>query len=202
MPLEDLSHQAGPVTLEAHPRTRFELLARVHQRFPHLGAATSRLGMPNSQCANFQAPNQKTFDGAAAGHTMAKQPRREHTRVIDDEQVASAQMRWQLIEGGVLRLFRRAVEHDQTRAAACGGRILSDQILGELEVEVADVHDPKKRPRLVRPRLARMPFQRSPTLEIRWRTLSSLKSSMRAPFSTSPQVNGTETVASGFGRTE
>jgi hypothetical protein len=45
--------------------------------------------------------------------------------------------------------------------------MLRDQLLRELEVEVADVHDPKKRPRLVRPRLARMPFQRSPTLAIR-----------------------------------
>src|SRR5262245_65799707 len=133
---------------------------------------------------------------------MAKQSRGEHARVVDDEQVALPQMRGQVIERRVLRPLRGAIEDNQPGAATFRGRMLSNQLFGKLEVEIADVHDPKKRPRLVRPRCASRPFQRSPTLAIRWRTLSSRKSSMVAPFSTSPQVNGVDTVAIGLGLTE
>ena len=98
---------------------------------------------------------------------MTKQPRGEYACVVDDEQIAPSQMRRQPIERRMLRLPGRAVEDDEPRAAALGRRMLRDQLLGKLEVEVADVHDPKKRPRLVRPRVASRPFHRSPTLAIR-----------------------------------
>ena len=133
---------------------------------------------------------------------MTEEPRREHARVVQDQQIATTEMRRQTIERRVLGALPSTIEHDESRAATLGWRVLSDQLLGEMEIEIADVHDPKKRPRLVRPRLASRSFHRSPTFAIRWRTLSSLKSSIFAPRSTSFQVSGVDTVASGLGLTE
>src|SRR5262245_20678009 len=137
----------------------------MHQTFPDLGA--SRLGIPNSQRPNVQTANQQTLNSAAALNAMTEQPRREHARVVQDQEIAATEVRRQLIEHRVLRRLRRAIEHNETRATALGGRMVSNQLLGQFEVELVDVHDPKKRARLVRPRLASSPFHRSPTLAIR-----------------------------------
>ena len=98
---------------------------------------------------------------------MAEQPRREDSRVVHDEQVATTEMSRQLIECRVLSSARGAIDDDEPGCTAFGGRMSRDQLLRKIEVEVADVHDPKKRARLVRPRLPRMGFHRSPTLAIR-----------------------------------
>ena len=153
--------------------------------------------MPNSQLANQQA-----LDGAAARHAVSEQAGREDTRVIQHQEIAATEMGREPIEGRVFPGTRRTIDDDEARGAALGGRMLSDQLFGEIEIEVADVHDPKNRPRSVRPRLPSSGFHRSPTLAIRWRTLSSLKSSICAPFSTSFHVSGVDTVARGLGRTE
>ncbi len=60
----------------------------------------------------------------------------------------------------------------------------------------------EERSRLVRPFAASSGFHRSPSFAMRSRTLSSRKSSIRTPFSTSSHVSGVDTVAFGFGRTE
>jgi hypothetical protein len=57
-------------------------------------------------------------------------------------------------------------------------------------------------PRSNRPRAAVSGFQRSPSLATRRGTSSTVKSSIRIPFSTSLHVTGVDTVASGRGRGE
>ena len=193
--MEHLALESQTITLEHHLRTGLELLTRMHEGFP-------LLGIPDARWPDSQAPDQQTLDGAAAWHPVSEQPRGEDTRVVQHQEVAPAKMRRKPIEGRMLPCPCRTIDDDEARRAALGGRVLSDQLLGEIEIEVADVHDPKKRPRSVRPRLSSSGFHRSPTLAMRWRTLSSLKSSILAPFSTSFQVSGVDTVARGFGRTE
>jgi hypothetical protein len=99
------------ISLETHVRTGLELLPGVHQRFPHLGGSLgTRLGI---QCANFQAANQQTLNGPATRHAMTEQSRGKHARVIDDDQIATIQMQWQLREHRVVCLFRRPIEDDE-----------------------------------------------------------------------------------------
>ena len=68
---------------------------------------------------------------------MAEQARGEHAGVIDDEQVASAQVAREIADDAVVQRTGRAFQHEQPRCAA-RSRLLRDQIFREVEVEVGD----------------------------------------------------------------
>ena len=68
---------------------------------------------------------------------MSDQPRREDTRVIQHEQVAGTQIVAETIEGRVLDGPVVSREHQQPRLPALGRRPLRDQLLGQIEIEIA-----------------------------------------------------------------
>ena len=202
---ENLTVKTRAIALEEDLSTGLELLPGMHQGLPLFRIPNAHI--PNAQLANAQrldsrTSNQQTLDRAATRHAVSEQTRREDARIIQHQKITAIEMGRELLDGRVLPRTGRATDDDEARCAALGRRMLSDQLLREIEIELAEVHDPKKRPRSVRPRLPRIGFHRSPTLAIRRRTLSSLKSSMCAPFSTSFHASGVDTVARGLGRTE
>jgi hypothetical protein len=71
-PLEDLAVE-DPRTLKDNPRSRFQLLAWMHEGFPRVASGVA---------------NKQTLHGAAARHTPAEEPRRNDARVVDDEHIA------------------------------------------------------------------------------------------------------------------
>ena len=134
---------------------------------------------------------------------MPQEAAREHLRIVENQQVARAKKPPEVGERRVLERPASARHHQQPRTPAFGG-LLRDQRLGQLEVEVGNVHvaEPKNVERSNRPRAARSGFHRSPAFSIRARTLSRRKSSIATPFSTSAQVSGVDTEAVAVGRTE
>src|SRR5205807_8772446 len=112
---------------EDDARAGSKLLARVHQRFPY---------------AVRQARNQQALNGAAAWHAMAKQPRWKHTRVVDDEQIASGEQTRKRRHRRVADGAGIALQQQQARARSIGDWLLRNQVRGEFEIERADVHPP------------------------------------------------------------
>ena len=88
-------------------------------------------------------PDQKALGGAAAGQPDADQARREDARVVDDQQIAGAEQRRQVVEGEMRDAPARAIERHEPAAAARGRRLLRDQLVREIEIEVGDVHGKK-----------------------------------------------------------
>jgi hypothetical protein len=76
-----------------------------------------------------QFAQQQAFDGAAAGDSMSNEARGEHTCVIDDEQVAGAQVIAYARERGVLDRAALTREDQESRLAALSGWTLSDQLI-------------------------------------------------------------------------
>ena len=66
---------------ESRMRARLHLLARMHQRVPGVGVDLSK---------------QQALDRAAAGIATTDQARGDDTRVVDDEQIARREERWQV----------------------------------------------------------------------------------------------------------
>jgi predicted PurR-regulated permease PerM len=81
----------------------------------------------------------KTFDGPAARHAPADEPRGEHARVVDDEEIASMEVAGKIADPIVPARTRRAVEHEKTGLPARPG-VLCDELSGEIEIEIRDVH--------------------------------------------------------------
>src|SRR6185436_6364725 len=194
---EDLAVQRRTIALEDDARSRSQLLTRMHQRFP----------IP---C--WKTAKQQTLDGTPGWYAAAEQSRGKHACVVDDEQIARLQVLDEMRERRVLEANLVTMKDEEPRLASLFGRVLCDQIIGQSEIEVADVHAFAVRPfaagfeknvmRSVRPLVASNPFQRSPRLASRARTLSMRKSSIVMPLSTSAHVSGVDTVASGRGLTE
>ena len=65
---------------------------------------------------------QQAFDSAAAGIAMTDQARGNHTRVVDDEKVASRQERWKVRNALMPPPANGAIDHEQARCAALRGR--------------------------------------------------------------------------------
>ena len=84
---------------------------------------------------------EKTFNRPSAGLTPADESSRDDARVIDHEQVPTAEPGWQVADCGMRDGVCAAVEHEQPRRAALSGRRLRDEIAGKVEVEAGDVHD-------------------------------------------------------------
>ena len=85
------------------------------------------------------------FGGAATGEPLSNQSRREHARVVDDQEIPRAKQRRQLGEAPMLHALARAVEHHQPAAAAFRRRLLGDQFVRKIEVKVGCQHKRKAR---------------------------------------------------------
>ena len=135
--LEHLGHQHAGVALEPHERARLQLLPGVHQGLCHtrLGSADPAIRAIEPARVRRRA-QQQALDGAAARHAAAEQPRGEHARVVDDEQIARAQQRREIADGAVPARAGDAVEHQEPRGAARRG-LLRDQLVRKVEVEIA-----------------------------------------------------------------
>jgi len=86
------------------------------------------------------AGQEQTFDGAAAWNAMSEETRREHTRIVQDQQVSRRQDARQIAHVHVPERTARAVQDEQARRAAGGGG-LRDQLGRQVEIEIADLHD-------------------------------------------------------------
>ena len=93
----------------------------------------------NPYVSHVGRPNQEALCRAAAGQAHADQAGRKHPGVVDDEQIAGAEERWKIGELPVRHLAAGAVQHKEPAAAALGGRLLRDEIVGQREIEVGDV---------------------------------------------------------------
>ena len=71
---------------------------------------------------------------------MAKQSCREHASVVQYQPVARVEKLRQPAEHGVLDGTCASVEHQQTRLTALSRRMLSHELLRELEIKVRDAH--------------------------------------------------------------
>ena len=68
---------------------------------------------------------------------MADEPRRKHASVVNDEQIAGAQVIGHRGERRVLDGARLPRQHQQSRLPSLGWRTLSDQLVRQIEVEIA-----------------------------------------------------------------
>ena len=119
--------------LEDDARSRLQLLTRMHQRFPAFARRCRR--------SRVEPRDQQTLDGAAARHTTAEQPRRKHSGVVDDEQIARLEAARQAPRSvECTSRSGRSRQVQQTRAAAVGSRFLRDQLGRQIEIEVANEH--------------------------------------------------------------
>jgi hypothetical protein len=71
---------------------------------------------------------------------VAQQTRGKHARVVDDEHVARAKVRRQIVDSTNGGGASGAVEHHQTRGAAHRRRVLGDLRFGQREIELVDAH--------------------------------------------------------------
>lgn len=92
---------------ESRTRSGLHLLTGMHQHIP---------------CVTVDVSKQQAFDSASAGIAMTDQARRNDTRVVDDEKVASRQERWKVRNALMPPPANGAIDHEQARCAALRGR--------------------------------------------------------------------------------
>jgi len=68
---------------------------------------------------------------------MPHEPRRKHASIVDNEQIAGTQVIGHPRERRVLDATRLPREHQQSRLPALDWRTLSDQLVRQIEVEIA-----------------------------------------------------------------
>ena len=68
----------------------------------------------------------------------AEQPRRDHARVVEHEQIAGPEQRRQIAHAAILE--RRAADHQQTGGVPWPRRMLRDQPRRQVEIEQIDAH--------------------------------------------------------------
>jgi thioredoxin reductase len=122
---ENLAVQSGFSPLEEDAGAGLELLAGMDERVPRVVLAGAE---------------EERFHGAAARNAMAEQARRKDSGVVDDQKVSGLEVLGQVGELGVLYRARVALQHQETRSAANGGRLLCNQLIRQLEIEVCHVH--------------------------------------------------------------
>lgn len=84
--------------------------------------------------------DEQALDRAAARQPVAQQSRGKHPRVVDDHKVTRQEQIRQRCDEYVAEMTGRAIEQQQTRAAALWSRILGDELGREIEIELADIH--------------------------------------------------------------
>ena len=83
---------------------------------------------------------QQALDCSAAWNSMPHEPRRKHASIVDNEQIAGTQMIGHPRERRVLDGTRLPREHQQSRLPSLDWRTLSDQLVRQIEVEIARSH--------------------------------------------------------------
>jgi hypothetical protein len=68
---------------------------------------------------------------------MTDQPCGKHSRIVQDKQIARAQMFAKPREGRVLDCTSVSWKHQEPRLSSLGGRTLGDQFLRQIEIEIA-----------------------------------------------------------------
>ena len=84
--------------------------------------------------------DEQALDRAAARQPVAQQSRGSTARVVDDHKVTRKEEIRQRCNECVAEMTARAIEQQQTRAAALWSRILGDELGREIEIELADIH--------------------------------------------------------------
>jgi hypothetical protein len=84
---------------------------------------------------------QKAFDGAAPGQPPPEQPRGEHPGVVEDEEIARPEVFGELCERSVLDIAGFPVQDEQPRCASLRGRLLRNQLIWKIEIEVGGIHE-------------------------------------------------------------
>ncbi len=121
-----LDHQAGHGAVREHDvRAGLEPATRLDQALPRVLVALAQ---------------QEHLDRAAGLVLEAEKPRGKHSRVVDDQHVAFAQVLRQVREGAMVDLSARALEHQQAAGVARLGRLLGDEPGGKVVVEVVGQH--------------------------------------------------------------
>src|SRR3989442_1753193 len=77
---------------------------------------------------------------AAAARTPAVDPRGNHPRVVQHEEIAGAEQLRKLADGAMPAGARDAIEHEQPGIAALRGRLLRHQLGRQRVVEVGQAH--------------------------------------------------------------
>ena len=124
-PREHLAMNGGLALPELEARSFLEPLAGVHERLPQLAVRTG-----------IESAHEQALGPPAARQATAKQPRRKHFRVVDDEQISGIEERREIAECAIGADAGVSVEGEKPRIAALGWRRLRDQLVGEKEVEV------------------------------------------------------------------
>lgn len=85
--------------------------------------------------------NQQGLDGASTRDSTAKQSRRKDARVVDDEHITRSQESREVPDAEMADLLT-AVERQmhQSSVITLGRRLLSNEVWGKVELELADVH--------------------------------------------------------------
>jgi hypothetical protein len=122
--IENLAAQRMTGALENEPRALVQSLAWVHEALPDIRVEPS---------------NEQTFGGAAARQSFTKKSRRKNLAVVDHEKIATAKQRRQIPKSMMRNATADAVQDEQSRAATLGGWFLSNQLGGQIEIELSDV---------------------------------------------------------------
>ena len=70
----------------------------------------------------------------------SEKPGRQHPSVVQDEEVARSEQTGKFEKNAVAEFTRIAVEVQQTRRSAIRQRLLRDQFLGKVKIEVRNQH--------------------------------------------------------------
>ena len=119
--------------VEDHMRAAFQLLARMHERFPPLSRLVS------ATAGRQRPPDQQTLDRSATRHAPSEQPGGKDAGIVDDEQITRGETTPELCKHRVLDAVA-AAKDEQTRPTTIGRRMLRDQRVRQLEVEISNVH--------------------------------------------------------------
>ena len=87
----------------------------------------------------FERPHEEQLEPAAA-RTPAVDPRGNHPRVVQHEEIAGAEQLRKLADGAMPAGAREAIEHEQPGIAALRGRLLRHQLRRQHVVEVGQAH--------------------------------------------------------------
>ena len=86
-----------------------------------------------------QDPFEQHLDAPAAV-LAAEKPRRDDARVVEYQEITRAQERGEVPKAVIGDRATVPVEVQEAGLAACGGRVLSDEVLGQGVSEVAALH--------------------------------------------------------------
>ena len=71
---------------------------------------------------------------------MPEEARGQHARIVENQAIARAQERGEFAKMAVFERPRGAVENQHAGSVALGGRLLRDQFLGKLVIEIGELH--------------------------------------------------------------